>query len=96
MWKQQAEARSIQEADKVAKSDKPLKRPLNQPILVSRGGAPLESGLKTRERDERRRATSRKRTDDRRYDDDSDRHRSGDERRGSPYQGDRWRDDRYR
>jgi len=96
VWKQQAEARSAQEADKVAKSDKPLKRPLNQPILVSRGIPPSESGPKPRERDDRRRASSRKRTDDRRYDSDPDRHRSSDERRGSPYRGTRWRDDRYR
>ncbi|KAI9730651.1 MAG: hypothetical protein M1818_008133 [Claussenomyces sp. TS43310] len=96
VWKKQAEARSRQESDKAIKSDKPLKRPLNQPILVSRGLPSSDSSFRSRERDDRRRGGSRKRSDERRYDDDLDRRRSGDDRREGPQRDDRRRDDRYR
>ncbi|KAJ9141644.1 hypothetical protein NKR23_g7813 [Pleurostoma richardsiae] len=59
MWERQAAARAP------ANAEKPLKRPLHQPVVISKGG----SGDSPRRRhDNHRRSDSRRRYDDRRRD----------------------------
>ncbi|KAK0719721.1 hypothetical protein B0H67DRAFT_454711, partial [Lasiosphaeris hirsuta] len=57
MWERQAAARAS------SKSDKPLKRPLHQPVVISKAGS---SDSSRRRRDHRWRNSSRSRDDERR------------------------------
>lgn len=78
LWEKQAAARSKKDAEKAEKGEKPLKRPLHQPVLVSRGTAFQSDGGRRGQRSNERRR------------DDGDRRRS-DEYRG---EGSRWGDRR--
>ncbi|KAF4630785.1 hypothetical protein G7Y89_g7354 [Cudoniella acicularis] len=65
VWEKQAAARSKKE------SDKQLKRPLHQPIVVSRGSRPDQSSRNRRHSNER--SDGRRRSDDYRYTGESSR-----------------------
>ena len=60
MWERQAAARSS------GNPERPLKRPLHQPVVISKGGSSSESSR--RRHHDRRSHESRRRYDDRRRD----------------------------
>ncbi|KAH7358286.1 hypothetical protein B0T11DRAFT_330105 [Plectosphaerella cucumerina] len=58
-WERQAEAKALE-------ADKPLKRPLHQPVVISRGSG---DGPRRRQRDEWRPSEGSRRNEDGRHDD---------------------------
>jgi hypothetical protein len=70
LWEKQAAARSKKDAEKAEKGEKPLKRPLHQPVLVSKGSsARSDDGRRGRRSNERRRDDGgRRRSDEYRED----------------------------
>jgi len=93
VWEKQAAARSKKDADKSDRADKPLKRPLHQPVLLSRAAVPLDAGRRQRPEQDRRGRTSDERRRDR--DSDVDRWRCDDDRRDDARRSD-WRRDNRR